>query len=208
MSRQRLTDTDHRILDVLTRRVRIAAEAQLEAAYGAGVPRRLAALRRRGFVSRASIAVRQIVVEGPLLVWSPGEPVPIAGPLAWKLQKRWTGLAPVVATLWWANAPAARLMGGVGGRLRQPLQVAHDLGVAAIYCRGGEGENPYESWIGEDLYRREHRPRRGEKVADAVLLGEDGEVERVIEFGGAYPARRVREFHRYWSRRQVPYELW
>jgi hypothetical protein len=208
MASRRLTDTDLLLLDALTLRVRVADEGQLAAAGGDGTSRRLARLRERGLLQRGTIAVRRPAVESPLWTWTPGNPAPPAGRLAWRLQKRWKGISPQVVTVWWGTVQAARLMGGVGGRLRQPLQVAHDLGVADIYFQRWTAGSQDREWIGEDHYRREFRPRRGEKVADAVELDSSGEIARVIEFGGAYPARRVREFHRYWSRRQIPYEVW
>jgi hypothetical protein len=208
MAHRRLTEIDRRVLDALTLRVRVADEGQLAAACGEGVPRRLSQLRMRGLLERGTVAVRRPAVESPVWVWNPGNAAPYAGRLAWTLQKRWKGISPQVVTVWWGTERAARLMGGVGGRLRQPLQVAHDLGVADIYFRRLAAGTPDGDWIGEDHYRREFRPRRGEKVADAVELDPSGGIARVIEFGGAYPARRVREFHRYWSRRQIPYELW
>ncbi len=206
--RQRLAEADRLILDTLTCRVRIASEAQLQDACGGGVRRPLSRLQQHGFLSRATVAVRLPAVAEPLLIWTPGDRAPDAGALAWQLQKRWTGIAPQVSTVWWATARAARLMGGVGGRLRQPLQVAHDLGVAAVYFNRLSAGRQGVDWIGEDRYRREFKPARREKVADAVELTPSGEITRAIEFGGAYPARRVMDFHRYWSRRQVPYELW
>jgi hypothetical protein len=29
-----------------------------------------------------------------------------------------------------------------------------------------------------------------------------------VEFGGAYPAERVRSFHRFCVRQKLPYEIW
>jgi hypothetical protein len=208
MAYRRLTEIDHRVLDTLTHRVRVADTAQLAAVCQANVKRRLVRLQERGFLQRGTVAVRRPEIASPVSIWQPGDATPAAGPLAWKLQKRWKRLSPQVTTVWWGTSEAARLMGGVGGQLRQPLQVAHDLGVTDIYLRYvATGEQDGE-WIGEDNYRREHRPARRVKIPDAVQMNSAGEITRVFEFGGAYPARRVREFHRYWSRRQIPYELW
>jgi hypothetical protein len=208
MAFRRLTEIDLRVLDTLTHRVRVADEGQLEAVCKANVKSRLVRLQERGFLQRGTVAVRRPEFASPVSIWQPGDATPAAGPLAWKLQKRWKRISPQVITVWWGTSEAARLMGGVGGRLRQPLQVAHDLGVTDIYLRYlAAGEQDGE-WMGEDDYRSEHRPSRKVKVPDAVLLNAADDIERVFEFGGAYPARRVREFHRYWFRRQIPYELW
>ena len=217
MPRYRLTETDRRVLHTLTHCVRVADGDQLATVSQAQVERRLVSLRERGLLNNGAVTVRRPQPTAPVWNWQPGDPAPAAGPLAWQLQKRWQVCAPQTINVWWATSDAARLMGGVGGRLRQPLQVAHDLGVTDVYSRfvaadpgtaGPAGTNPTGTWMGEDNYRREFRPLRKVKVPDAVVLDADGDIERVIEFGGAYPARRVEAFHRYWSRQQIPYEVW
>ena len=218
MARHRLSEIDRRVLDTLTRRVRVADAAQLAdvcvaddciADIGvADVERRLARLRNRGWLQSGTVTVRRPKLITSLWNWQPGDATPSAGPLAWQLQKRWKPLSPQLTTVWWGTEQAAKLMGGVGGRLRQPLQVAHDLGVTDVY-RGYLADDEREGeWMGEDNYRREFRPSRNVKVPDAVLLDAKGDIAQVFEFGGAYPADRVRAFHRFWSRRQIPYEVW
>jgi hypothetical protein len=58
-------------------------------------------------------------------------------------------------------------------------------------------------WIGELSFSRD---RKHSKRPDAVIRDEQGEVERAIEFGGAFKPDRVRAFHQDW--RTVPYTLW
>ncbi len=63
-----------------------------------------------------------------------------------------------------------------------------------------------ERWIGEDLLAPW---RRGEKLPDAVLAAApDARPELVLEFGGAYDARRIEMFHEDCASQMLPYELW
>jgi hypothetical protein len=103
------------------------------------------------------------------------------------------------------------VVGGVGGRLRQALQLQHDLGVAEIWARRGQDAGP--RWLSEDAYRAHCQLERKSKVPDAVILDtrapdKHGALLRVIEFGGRYSRQRLENFHRFWSRRGVDYEIW
>jgi hypothetical protein len=50
--------------------------------------------------------------------------------------------------------------------------------------------------------------RRGETLPDAFIVDEEHEPLWVIEFGGAYDAGRVQEFHEDCQVRQLPYQMW
>jgi hypothetical protein len=125
------------------------------------------------------------------------------------LERRWQAAETRPVAVYWATRRAVCLVGGIGGPLRQRLQVQHDLGVAAVYFRilttapvGGE------QWIGEDVYRRDFVSSKRGKIPDAALLNSAGSIDRVIEIGGLYPPERLRTFHKYWSKRSIPYDLW
>ena len=98
--------------------------------------------------------------------------------------------------------------GGVGGRLRQPMQLQHDLAVTAVYIARQKDTPEDETWVGEDAYRVLLHPRALVKVPDALIVDQQHKPRRVVELGGMYGPRRLRGFHRYWASRRIPYEIW
>jgi hypothetical protein len=98
---------------------------------------------------------------------------------------------------WIATEQASQRFGGTArGCLRHPTQATHDLGVAQVWLRFLQA-NPAlaAAWHGEDLLAS---TRRGEKLPDAFILGDQNTVTWVIEFGGDYDC----------AARQLPYQLW
>ena len=143
---------------------------------------------------------------GPLASCGRGDSPPDFSSIAWQLRKRWLQAPRIPARILWATEAATHLVGGVGGRIRQPLQVQHDLGVAEIWAR-----RPIESdlkWISEDIFRCWYVRDARTKVPDALLVDASAnKVKRVLEYGGQYSRKRLEDFHRYWSGR-APYEIW
>jgi len=151
-----------------------------------------------------------LTVQRPLVNWRPRMPEPNHDANAWQLKCRWTGIAVTSCLVTWATNQAARLHGGCGGRLRQPLQVQHDLGLASVFI-GRLELKPSQAtrWLGEDVLRRQHGLGPGRKAADAAIVDGNGRVEKVIEFGGMhYSAERLRRLHHYCRRNRLAYELW
>jgi hypothetical protein len=80
------------------------------------------------------------------------------------------------------------------------------LGVAQVWLTLHEQARDWaEAWRSEDLLAP---TRRGEKCPDAFIVNQAEDVCCVIEFGGAYSAARVREFHDDCAERSLPYQLW
>jgi hypothetical protein len=201
--------TSLRILTTLTWELRTASEGQLARGLQLSLPEVQAccrALRKRKLLDawRTSVPVHDLV--GPLVLGARDSKTPDFGSIAWQLRKRWEQSSRRVQRMLWANTAAVNLVGGVGGKLRQPLQLDHDLGVAEIWaCRHNE---PTLQWISEDIYRSWFVRSAKDKVPDALLIDPDGNVvKRVLEYGGQYSRRRLEAFHRYWSTR-APYEIW
>jgi hypothetical protein len=208
------TDAELRLLSLLTWKTRVAADVQLAGVLGvadserSAFVRRLKQLARRGFLTRHLVAVALLVPEAPLVNWLPDLPEPDWQSVAWRLQSRWTSLS---ASRTWINAAtrrAAAMVGGVGGRLRQPMQLQHDLAVTAVYLVRQADCPPNESWLGEDAYRLFLHPRARVKIPDALIVDPQYQTRRVIELGGLYSPRRLKGFHRHWASRRIPYEIW
>lgn len=151
-----------------------------------------------GLLQRVSASIRvRPAPSKPLVIWRPGESLPLTpGQVEYRLRKAW-GSAPVRRlTVVHATQKAANFYGGRGGEVRKPLQISHDLLVAAVYHRYRVPDN----WVGEGVTIGAYRP-------DAVLV-ERGDVARVIEIGGLYPAERIRRMVIACHENHVPLEIW
>ena len=197
------------VLRLLTNKVRAATRDQLVAANESWSPALLDELVRGRLLNEANLSlVVPPARRRPYASWQPMQAPPPFGAISWRGRQRIRAGAAQPTRIYWATRRAARTVGGIGGRLRQPWQLQHDLGVTSVYlllCRTDPGL--VEHWVGEDVYRREFGQRRKEKLADAFLLNPTGQVYRVIEFVGDYSTGRLRAFHRFWSHRRIPYEL-
>jgi hypothetical protein len=206
---------DEEILQTLAVKVRIMSLAQIASNWWSGresavrtARRRLAALVQAGLLVRVFVQARPLPpITGPVLSWQPGLPEPDFGPVAWKLEKRWTA-GPRETAAYLATRKCANLFGGKArGILKYPHQATHDLGVAAIYLYLlRQRPEAAKAWIGEDMLAPE---RSGEKLPDAVLASDPGQRPwLVLEFGGAYDINRLRTFHQDCAERKLPYELY
>jgi hypothetical protein len=207
-----LTRRDVEIIEALVRKVRLFSQRQIAETWWRGeatnARRRLARLRQTELVERIVVPAR--VLGGlcePLMAWQPGQPTPDYGHVAHQCQARWQRLPPRPCAAWIASARSAQLFGGRGrGVLKHPTQACHDLGVAAVWLHFRAASPAHaDAWRGEDLLAH---TRRGGKLPDAFLVDSDEQVKCVIEFGGAYDAARVREFHEDCAQRGLPYQLW
>lgn len=210
-----LTDVDQVILDLLTWRTRIATSTQVVRLLActqqtsSRIEPRFKNLIRAGLIERAKAVVALPRIDGPLFSWSPGNDEPDCNALAWHLERRWRSATSRRLTVYWATRRAVHLVGGIGGRLRQPLQMQHDLGTTAVLlCRTQTDPSTVERWLSEDIFRLHFRDAKGGKVPDAVLCAEDGTIVVAIEFGGLYSSERLRRFHRHFARKSLDYELW
>ena len=210
-----LTDRDEQILQALCVRIRLMTLAQIAGHWWAGnkrqtedARRRLAALVQAGYLTRSTaLAAPLPPMNGPVIAWSPGEPEPDAGAVAWRLQSRWRE-SPRVVRVYLATALATRVFGGKAqGRLKQEYQATHDLGVSKMYLDLRlRSPKLAEAWIGEDILAPY---RRGQKLPDAIIAeSPEHSPTLVLEFGGAYDKPRVEAFHNDCRNRGVPYEIW
>jgi len=210
-----LTPRDDDILSTLSRRVRMLTLAQIAEIWWtatvsgrSAARRRLQALRRAGLLAVRHVLARPLPsIEQPLFAWKPGEAPPDYGPLAWRLQSRWTSQPRRTSVFIATKRAANQCAGRACGVIKQHFQATHDLGVAQMYlCLRRKQPQSAEQWMGEDLLRL---ARRREKVPDAALACDhENRICRVLEFGGAYDSVRLRQFHQDCARRQLPYEIW
>ena len=203
------------VVDTLLRRLRILSEQQIEMLasdfeVAEKAIREIAWLERNGLVHSFQVEVKVLQLQKPILTWQPGtSPTPPFGRISWIAKSRFQKTAAVYSRLFFASEMAERQFGGVGGTLRQPNQITHDLGTSATFIsRRRVSESSYGDWIGEDMIRRFFRHLKTKKIPDAAIISKHG-IEMAIEFAGRdYSKAYLEIFHRYWAKKNIPYEIW
>ena len=146
-----------------------------------------------------------LTLEKPVAVWRPGNEEPKFGPVAYRLQKRWTKPLKLTTVLL-ASRKAANRFGGFGGKFKHRTQLTHDVHLAEIYLGYLKADGSIaERWLGEEIAEK---AKPADKLPDATLVNGDGTANLIVEFGGSYDRRRVEKFHRFCERKSLPYELW
>lgn len=131
----------------------------------------------------------EIDVTVPLLDYQPGNPTPDFEAIAWRAQSRWQD--PVRPTLIAAATRKAKLRRGglVGGRPIRIREATHDVHCASVYLSlRNSNEELAERWMPEDALPHSD----GDRLPDAIITGEE---PIVIDFVGAYAAKKLRQFH-------------
>jgi len=207
-----LSDRDRQLLQALVEKVRLFGLRQIAQHWWndemANARRRLRRLASAGLITRITVQARPLPqLLGPIASWKPGAPVPEFGPAAHQLQTRWLKRPVRASTAYIATQRASQLFGGTArGELKHATQATHDLGVSAVWLRLHDRAPEWaDAWRSEDLLAH---TRRGEKLPDAFLLNTAGDTVCVVEFGGSYDTRRVREFHEDCADRGLPYQIW
>lgn len=165
-------------------------------------------LAENDWILRGVVFVRPLPpIVQPLFVWQPLEPAPDFDAIAWKSQSRWTAAAKSIPVIVASDKSARRLSGKKARGIRQGFQTTHDLGVAEVFLQFRE-QRPslIPLWRGERVIAH---LRRGKKIPDAVIAEASlWPPKLVVEFAGAYSARRIRQFHHVCVKERLPYELW
>lgn len=199
----------------LCRDVRIVSEAQASGVMAIGGPgpadvrRELAGLVIKDFLRRDRVIARVLPpLTEPIARWSPGEPPPDFGALAWRLEKRWD-VPPQVLPVYRAGPGARRVYGS--GTCSGGLNFAalsHDLACAdMLIAFAARYPERLPHWVGEDV--RKDGLARGEKLPDVILFDDNLKPYLVCEMAGSYPKVRLEAFHTYASVvLNLPYELW
>jgi hypothetical protein len=202
---------DLQLLEALATKVRLMSLRQIAQHWWKGdltnARRRLRALTSAQLTARLEVRARDLpAICQPVTAWCPGDAEADPGQVAHLLQSRWRSRPVRSVAVFVATERTAQICGGrVGQALKRPLQATHDLGVAAVWLAlRASAPDWAEAWRSEDLLAH---TRRGEKCPDAFLVREQ-QIVRVVEFGGAYDAQRVRAFHADCQKRNLPYQIW
>jgi hypothetical protein len=209
-----LSNSELELLGTLTWKVRVAADSQLAQMLRLSdcqLPSLIRSLKRldqRGLLDRNKIAIALFEPKAPLVNWLPGQPESNWQSISWQLQRRWQELAPARTWVNWATRKAAAVVGGVGGGLRQPLQLQHDLAVTSVYVARQLEPGDGEVWVGEDVYRSLPPREARTTIPDALIMDDRYRLLCAVELGGLYSPKRLSKFHRHWAIRHTPYEIW
>lgn len=210
-----LAPRDLDLLETLNARVRVLSLVAIAAAWWAptatgrkNAAKRLAALVDAELLRREVVLARPLLaLESPEYAWFPGEKPTAFGPLAWRLQARWSGHPRRVAVYLAAPRAVALFGGAAPGSIKNLCQVTHDLHVGVIYLTYRRRWPMHAAyWQGEDAVARDRRQR--ETLPDSLLVSAAGEPYRAVEFGGSYSRMRLASFHDYCRDRGLPYEIW
>lgn len=206
-----LTSRDITIQATLVVKVRVLSAQQITTTFFAGnysaANRRLRKLVAAGVLIRQRLIARSVLISEPIFNWLPGEPAPHFESLARNINRRWVRQCTRPTTVFMA---AERFASQVGrrtrGRLTHPLQISHDLGLAAVYLHLlATSPTLALRWLGEDNFMRSSRRK---PTPDALIMNEDAVPVQAIEFGGLYDAKRYQRFHSYCFNRELPYAIY
>ncbi len=201
------------VVDALTWRVRVIADSQLAmlTTDASDAKRDLDSLMRKRVLESFSMPVSLLTLKAPLFCWYPANSVePDYGKICWQAEQRLRKCPAVSHTVFHATKLAERQFGGVGGKIRQPFQLVHDLGTASVFVAHtlAHKQTDDSGWTSEDILRRFFRHLNLRKIPDALIIKND-KVSSVIEFVGKdYSAKQIRRFHQYWAKKNTPYQLW
>ncbi len=202
---------EERILEALLFKVRVMASSQLEQLVGDGVASLMRSLSRKQYVESLNLRTQILELASPLFSWSPthGDVTPDFWKISWQAESRFNSSRTGESRVFFATDLACRHFGGVGGKLRQPFQMLHDLGTASMFVAKATLSSEHSiQWIGEDVIRRYFRHLKVRKIPDAASITES-QVSRVFEFAGRdYSGSYIKSFHEFWKRKNTPYEIW
>jgi hypothetical protein len=208
-----LNQRERTIFTMLASKVRGVGLAQLlrarfpETSAGRINGRRWVAERERlGLLETFNILGR--VVDDVELVYrgDARTPPPDFAELSRESCRRWN-IAPQPMTVVRATPRLRNIVGGPSPmRFRALGQIGHDIGCSLVYLKFlREAPELASAWIGEDEITE---PAYRQAKADAMILNDDGSVERVVEFASGYQAEKFEKFDRTFRPCGIPYEIY
>ena len=213
----RLSERDRDLAETLAYRVRFFSTRQLirhwwktkiaeKDKVERSATRRLHQLCKASILERRWVSVEpELNLGEPVFQWSPGEPEPNFGSLAWSVQSRWKGV-PEQTEIYQIGRAGLSEFGGRAGGPKRLAHIRHDLHMGTVYLALlGQDESVKKRWISEDELAPE---RIDQKLPDAMLRQNTANSAMVIEFGGAYDSEHIRSFHQDCGHRDLPYQLW
>lgn len=204
-----LTNRDREIISTLSGPCRLATVDQIARSFwgrskspNTDARKRLSILADAGFVSTSVIMAHpEIELPEPVFSW-PGDDPEDLGRIAYRVKKRWT--QPLHATSVVIATPEARkLLGSRPGRPTRRSETTHDVHLTAVYLTYLQADPQIATrWVSGDHLETDDF----ERVPDAIIKDDRGDISRVIDFAGSYGAGKLKEMHREFAR--FRHEFW
>ena len=206
-----VSQVEEQILETLLWKVRVIAFTQLKRFLGCDLESVLRSLKRKGYIEQITLRTQLLDLACPLYSWNPAEheSSPDFWKISWQAESRFKRVPTFDEQLFLATDLACRHFGGVGGKLRQPFQLLHDLGTASMFvAKSSSHFEQANRWKSEDVIRRYFRHLKIRKIPDAAGISNES-VSRVFEFAGRdYSGNYIKTFHEFWKRKNISYEIW
>lgn len=206
-----VSQIEEQILETLLWKVRVIALRQLKRFLGCDLDSVLRSLKRKGYIEQITLRTQLLDLASPLYSWNPAEQEssPDFWKISWQAESRFKRVPTFEEQVFLATDLACRHFGGVGGKLRQPFQLLHDLGTASMFvAKSSSNFERTNRWKSEDVIRRYFRHLKIRKIPDAAEFSNDA-VSRVFEFAGRdYSGNYIKTFHEFWKRKNISYEIW
>jgi len=208
-----MTSWEREILVVLANHLRILSLAQLARTWwfgqewGSRSARQSArALTKDGWLKTHQVLSRPVTpLAQPLVFWMRGNESPDFEELSRRLHKRARAEASVT-TVVVATRKTRELFGSGGATGQIKLtQTTHDLHVGEVFLSYRQHNFDQRRWVGEDAFRDSWPIRQR---PDALLLDEQGNFTRAVEYGGDYSVERLATLHDALARIGMSYEIW
>jgi len=210
-----LTKRDDQIFHTLGFKVRLMTFNQIASTWWndtkSGVEsakKRLSSLVKSGYLKCLYVNAQPIIeINGPVFTWLPqGNTSPDAIYLSKKFKNRLSS-PPQITPVYILSRKCANLIGGIGGKLINPLHATHDLHVSEVYIflLKNDPDSAY-AWIGEDFFKK-----RGKDLVDpdAIIQSTTNQAQEIfVEFCGKYDAKRILHFHNDCQNNNMGYQLW
>jgi hypothetical protein len=201
----------HSIIATLCLHVTQLSPRQMSAGWNLSIrhaERMSDALAGEGLLHRRRVLTPPLLpLERPLKVYRPNEGAPDCGHLSYLARSRWQTQS---ASTWvyGATSRAADFFGGFASTPSETLKARHELHMSEIFLRFRDKRPGIEErWFRGDVASRLGLVP-GNRIADAYILCDCGNVEWAIEFAGAYSSTRLRSFHEFCEQRGYAYQLW
>jgi hypothetical protein len=163
-------------------------------------------LEQQGLVQCLTIMARpEIELPEPVFTWTPGDPDPNFGPIAYRLKNRWKEpFVPTQAVI--ATREAMRNYGGyIGGRAPRDSEATHDIHLGQVYLHlRGQQPELLQGWVSEAQQYAEGGGKNA-RLPD-VIIRDAGSAQLILEFAGAYSKQKLEAFHGEAS--HIQYQLW
>jgi hypothetical protein len=198
------------VLELLTHRCPVAVPQQLQRLVeltcdqrdSCSLERILASLKCSGLiVQREMMAQPLLPLHQPLIDWLPGAPMPPVARVAWQLRRRWNQKIFRCDVIHATAAARQMQCGTCFTSLSAPGKLTHDLHLTEVYLTHLARQRDFV-WQHEQELTMLGWLQEYARLPDALVDGV------AVDVGGKYSAAKLKDLHRCYRHRELPYQLW